>query len=317
MRIFGGDKLFGVFNSAAFSVLPDNEPLMEKGSGMLTRKVVSVQKQVEGHHFDMRKHILEYDDVINKHRQVIYTRRDKILDSENIHEDVLEMLNNQVSALVQSEVAKLKHESGETFDAVKLIKKVNTFLGVEAIDTKAEFDDIEAVHDAKTLSEYIYKIAVDELEKLKKEAISEEAFFELERRIVLSSIDDLWMRHIDSMSKLKDAVAFEGYAQKNPLVVYKEKAFFKFEELINEMSYRVVKGMFSVRKVQEVEETNYSKQDLQKNDIAVEDFTTITKEDDVPKQKQAPVNPLFNTGNGVRVKTPSDNGKSQKKKIRV
>lgn len=100
MRIFGGDKLFGVFNSPMFASLPDDEPLTE--SGMLTRKVTGVQKQVEGHHFDMRKHVLEYDDVMNKHREIIYTRRNKILESENIHEDLKEMIRNQTEKLVDS-----------------------------------------------------------------------------------------------------------------------------------------------------------------------------------------------------------------------
>jgi preprotein translocase subunit SecA len=100
MRIFGGDKLFGVFNSPVFASLPDNEPLTQ--SSMLTKRVTSVQKQVEGHNFDARKHVLEYDDVINKHRGIIYGKRNAILASENIHEDVKEMIENQVNIFVAS-----------------------------------------------------------------------------------------------------------------------------------------------------------------------------------------------------------------------
>lgn len=248
MRIFGWDKLFGIFNSPMFASLPDDEPLAQ--SWILTRKVTSVQKQVEWHNFDIRKHILEYDDVMNKHRSIIYSRRDKILDNQNMHEDIKEMVQNQISALVQSEFTKQSQK--DNFDVKEIIKKVNEFLWMEAIDDKIELDDVSNIKDWEELAKYIWNIAIDELEKMKDQAISQEAFFDLEKRVVLSSIDELWMRHIDSMSKLRDEVAFEWYAQRNPLVVYKEKAFQKFDNLINEIEYKVVKSMFSIRQNEQV-----------------------------------------------------------------
>ena len=248
MRIFGWDKLFGIFNSPMFASLPDDEPLAQ--SWMLTRKVTSVQKQVEWHNFDIRKHILEYDDVMNKHRSIIYSRRDKILDNQNMHEDIKEMVQNQISALVQSEFTKQSQK--DNFDVKEIIRKVNEFLWMEAIDDKIELDDVSNIKDWEELAKYIWNIAIDELEKMKDQAISQEAFFDLEKRVVLSSIDELWMRHIDSMSKLRDEVAFEWYAQRNPLVVYKEKAFQKFDNLINEIEYKVVKSMFSIRQNEQV-----------------------------------------------------------------
>ena len=248
MRIFGWDKLFGIFNSPMFASLSDDEPLAQ--SWMLTRKVTSVQKQVEWHNFDIRKHILEYDDVMNKHRSIIYSRRDKILDNQNMHEDIKEMVQNQISALVQSEFTKQSQK--DNFDVKEIIKKVNEFLWMEAIDDKIELDDVSNIKDWEELAKYIWNIAIDELEKMKDQAISQEAFFDLEKRVVLSSIDELWMRHIDSMSKLRDEVAFEWYAQRNPLVVYKEKAFQKFDNLINEIEYKVVKSMFSIRQNEQV-----------------------------------------------------------------
>lgn len=295
MRIFGWDKLFGVFNSPVFASLPDNEPLAQ--SGMLTRKVTSVQKQVEGHNFDIRKHILEYDDVINKHRWIIYKRRDKILNNENIHEDLKQMIKNQIKSLVSSEVTK---QNKENFDPVILTKSVNNFLEIKAIDTKVEFDDVSAIKDIDKLSDYISNIAIEELEKIKEKALSEEYFYDLERRIVLNAIDELWMRHIDSMSKLKDSVAFEWYAQRNPLVVYKEKSYNKFDELINEIEYRVVKSLFSLKETPQVEieleknnelwqeidvkslnlspeEIKEMMEDLQNNKVEIEDEPEVNK----------------------------------------
>ena len=298
MRIFGWDKLFSVFNSPVFATYPENEPLAQ--SWMLTRKVTGVQKQVEWHNFDVRKHILEYDDVINKHRNIIYTRRDKILNSEDIHEDIKSMVISQIKSLVQSEVIK-----EDTFNSKKIIKKVNEFLWIKAIDDRVELDDVDWITDINELAKYISDIWVDELEKLKEAAISEKAYTDLESRIVLSSIDELWMRHIDSMSKLRESVAFEWYAQRNPLIVYKEKAFNKFNDLINEVEFKVVKAMFSIKQVEQVEQVNLNNQDLDFN------WATLDKDMKVDSNNNQNSNPLFNAN--AKVSTP----KQSKTKIRV
>ncbi|MDR1988286.1 MAG: hypothetical protein LBQ24_06215 [Candidatus Peribacteria bacterium] len=152
----------------------------------------------------MRKHVLEYDDVINKHRSIIYGRRNKILDSEDLHEDIKSMITHQISSLVSAQLAKESEKANK-----EIILKVNEFLGIEAINDRIEIDDVEAIKDPEDLSKYITDIALDEFEKLRTEAVSSEEYANLERRIVLSSIDELWMRHIDAMTQLREAVAFE------------------------------------------------------------------------------------------------------------
>ncbi|MDD3145534.1 MAG: preprotein translocase subunit SecA [Candidatus Gracilibacteria bacterium] len=288
MRIFGGDKLFSVFNSPMFASLPDDEPLAQ--SGMLTKRVTGVQKQVEGHNFDVRKHILEYDDVINKHRNIIYSRRNKILDSENIHEDIRNMIENQISTLVTAEFS--KNENSSKSSNKKIIGKVNEFLGIDALVDKIEIDDISGISNPEELSKYISNIAFEEFESLKRDAVSEENYLNLERRIVLSSIDELWMRHIDAMSKLREEVAFEGYAQKNPLTVYKEKAYYKFRDLINEIEYKVVKAIFSIKKIEQVEQIDLSKENFELNEVSIDETTKIKEN----------INPLFNEKNSGNVK---------------
>lgn len=298
MRIFGGDKLFSVFNSPIFTSLPDEEPLSQ--SSMLTRRVTWVQKQVEWHNFDIRKHILEYDDVINKHRNIIYWRRNKILDSEDIHGDIRNMITSQINKLVIAEYAK---NNSEKIDNKIIIGKVNDFLGIEAINDKIEIDDVTGIKNPHDLAKYISEIALEEFEKLKEEASSKEQYSNLERRIVLSSIDELWMRHIDSMSKLRESVAFEWYAQKNPLIVYKERAFLKFEDLINEIEYKVVKSIFSIQKVVEIPQINISSENLQVNNS---------------NSWNNNINPLFNNPNFSNSQEKKDNGNwDAKVKIRV
>lgn len=274
MRIFGGDKLFGVFNSPMFASLPDEEPLAQ--SSMLTSRVTSVQKQVEWYHFDSRKHVLEYDDVMNKHREIIYGKRNKILNSENIDTDVKEMISSQIDKLVSALV--MKNVSKED-----IIKKVNEFVGIELINDVVEIDDVSWSLEENSLSAYIAKIATGEIEKIKANFKNEEDFYDLERRIVLQSIDELWMRHIDSMSKLRESVAFEWYAQKNPLIVYKEKAFYKFEELIWEIEYKTTKAIFSVK-------TNIEIKQMELNEKT---FVVTTDEESLNITQTSNANPLF------------------------
>ena len=298
MRIFGWDKLFGVFNWPMFASLPDNEPLAQ--SGMLTRKVTAVQKQVEGHNFDMRKHVLEYDDVMNKHREIIYRRRNEILENENLHKEVLKMIKNQIKKVVSNEIKNNKEGSNKD-----IIKNINKFLEIEAIDTQIEKDDVEAIANIELseidkierLTEYIYKIAVEELDKLIESAENKDDFYNLEKRILLRSIDELWMNHIDSMTKLREEVAFEWYAQRQPLVVYKEKAYVKFEELIDEIEYKVTKWMFSINATVE-EDNGINKVE----DIKMEEEDLIWMLDDLI-EKENNQNPLLNNwSNNEKVK---------------
>jgi len=308
MRIFGWDKLFSVFNSPMFASLPDEEPLAR--SGMLTKKVTWVQKQVEWHNFDVRKHILEYDDVINKHRGIIYSRRNKILNAEDIDSDIKEMVASQLKKVVLANA--IWKEEAEKINKKEIITKVNEFLWVQAIDDTIENDDIDWITDPVELAEYIANIGIDELEKVKKKAISLEAYNELERRIVLQSIDRLWMRHIDAMSRLREEVAFEWYAQRQPLVVYKEKAYEKFNILIDELEYKVVKSMFSINQISEVEQVQIDARNMDFNDVSIQKSTTINKQNPTNQAKSNPnANPLFNNPN----QAPKNSG--WKTRIRV
>lgn len=304
MRIFGWDKLFSVFNSPIFAALPDEDPLAQ--SSMLTRKVTSVQKQVEWHNFDIRKHVLEYDDVINKHREIIYRKRNKILESENIDLDVKSMIWNQIAKVVESALS----QDVENWDRVKLKADINEFLWVNLINDTIENDDINWIMSIEELKKYISDMAHDELDKIKKEKFNEEQFLDIERKIVLQSIDELWMNHIDSMSKLREEVAFEWYAQRNPLVVYKEKAFDKFEILINNLEFKVVKAIFSVTNNIEIEQIEIDESDFMLNSWEIEktlnNFWSNWWNNEVKKQSNA--NPLFVKNNNIPTK---------KSKIRV
>jgi len=306
MRIFGGDKLFWIFNSAMFASLPDDQPLAQ--SGMLTKKVTWVQKQVEGHHFDARKHVLEYDDVINKHREIIYKRRDAVLShveaSPEIEKTISEMVYNRVKNLVLAEEAK----QGEAVNKNKLVKRVHEYLGRPIIDDFLEKQDITAITWDLTLADYIAHRAVAELEMIRSEAPDNDAYYSLLKKIMLQSIDRLWMNHIDWMSKLREQVAFVWYAQKQPIMVYKEEAFKKFKGLVDEIELRIVKSVFAITPATEVQIARVDDSTLQVSSSEIENMGVW--QSDSPKNS-------WNTSQWNPIFAQNRNQTTPRKKIRV
>lgn len=255
MRIFWWDKLFGIFNSPMFSSIPDDEPLME--STMLTKRIDSVQKQVEWRNFDTRKHVLEYDDVLNSHRMVIYSRRNKILEQENVHEEILELLEAQIESFIDSIIIEEYLEKLEDEDKEKIISEINNFANFEIIN----LDTLEKNYSKHELNDLLKSILLEKIENLKT-SVNQIDFFNFEKNLYLQSIDELWMRHIDDMSHLREEVAFEWYAQKNPLVVYKERAYDKFMDLLNEIWFKVIKWILTANPAQKIEQIEINEQNL-------------------------------------------------------
>jgi preprotein translocase subunit SecA len=168
--------------------------------------------------------------------------------------------------------------------------------------------------DPDLLWDYLGKLAQWEIESIKERANKEE-FYNLERRIMLQSIDELWMRHIDAMSRLREDVAFEWYAQRNPLIVYKEKAYWKFRDLISELEYKVIKAIFSVKTISEVESVKINPDNFQENDTQLEQLLdSFTKEEKKAEVKKSKTNPLFAQPQNAPKPSPK---KVEKKRIRV
>jgi len=293
MRIFGWDKLFGMFNSPMFASLPDDEPLAQ--SNMLTSRITSVQKQVEWYHFDTRKHVLEYDDVINKHREIIYSRRNKALLEENIDDFIKEKVKNQLSTLISWFLAWNEEKTSNNF-----AKKINDFTSLELIN-----NDFDIHREENFILEEIKEIAIKKIDEIKANFKDEKDFYNIEKQIVLQSIDELWMRHIDSMSKLRESVAFEWYAQKQPLLVYKEKAFEKFRNLINEIDFKTSKWVFAIQQNIIINQIEINEKNIEVNDT-----------DEVLIKSLNELNPLFNIEPTVKVKQ-ANNSSNSKIKIRV
>lgn len=257
MRIFGGEKLFSMFNSPFFASLPEDEPLIQ--SRTLTKRITAIQKQVEGRHFDMRKHVLEYDDVMNQHRLIVYGRRQKMLEDFEKTDDTGSDIDLFIGKIFRDEAERIvmRHQDEEQrIDTDKL----NTSIGdivKETVNLKGmEFDELTA----EILEIWQKKLA--EIQKL----FSSRNFDQFQREIYLSAIDQLWMEHIEKMANLREDVAFEGYNQKQPLLVYQERAYEFFMQMMDEVNYRVVRGLLAATERTQVQQIDINLDDLQTPD---------------------------------------------------
>lgn len=230
MRIFGGDKLFSVFNSPIFASIPDDEPLAE--SGMLSKRITSVQKQVEGRNFDIRKHVLEYDDVINQHRLVMYSRRNTLIsgDLDLILTDMIDHVSGRITDGARDTLT----------GSLSLEKLQSAYQTISGRDNLPDISGEEMSGEHELIKTYILSHRKHLESQVGKEKVDEYL-----KSLMLQSIDLLWMQHIDSMTHLREEVAFEGYAQKNPLIVYRERAYERFIRMIDEIEERIVRNFIA------------------------------------------------------------------------
>jgi preprotein translocase subunit SecA len=252
MRLFGGDRLKAMMERLN---VPEDVPLQ---NGMVSRSIESAQKRVEGHHFDTRKHVLQYDDVMNKHRDIIYKRRQKILvkiaEAEEKSEDVTLSLSKGENSLHQDVLAAIEHEANAIAFSISL--------GVDPDewDVSKIVEALTALHPdlAKIFTEAALKKTGsqedmgtwigDTLTKLYEEkcAKSNNLFVPAERVVVLRAIDTHWMDHIDDMAHLREQVAFSGYAQRDPVIEYQDQAFRRFQTLLANIDSEIVRTLLQI-----------------------------------------------------------------------
>lgn len=228
MRIFGGERMMNLMERMG---LPEDMPIE---NGIISRSIESAQKKVEGHNFDIRKHLVEYDSVMNKHRDIIYKRRRVLLGNENLKNDILVLIEQAAEKLVLSHPGDTK----EIFESLSALHRdPKTPLAREALENLDQESMIQAIKNY-LLEEYIEK---------EKSLPSPEIMRKAERAISLRTMDMLWMRHIDELKDLRDAVSLSGYGQRNPLIEYQNKAFQAFEELIDKIDENTIRSLFHVK----------------------------------------------------------------------
>ncbi|MBI4127301.1 preprotein translocase subunit SecA [Candidatus Peregrinibacteria bacterium] len=228
MRIFGGSKMKSLMDKLG---LPEDMPIENR---MISGSIESAQKKVEGHNFDIRKHLVEYDDVMNTHRDIIYKRRRKIIDTENLKNDLLALMEEQIELMV------LRH--GE--DRKTILENVNTLHRDPANPLAAE--QIEGKTPDQMI-DIIKKYMESEYEEKEKSLPDPNLMRRAERAMMLRVIDRIWMEHIDELRYLREAVALSGYGQRDPLIEYKNQAYIMFEEMMARIDYETLTTLMHVK----------------------------------------------------------------------
>ena len=233
MRLFGGDRIKEMVDNLN---MPDDEPLEHK---LLTKSIENAQKRVEGNNFAIRKHVLQYDDVMNKQREIIYGERKKVLEGENLREHILGMLKNIIEKAVDMYTMQSKY--AEEWDIAGLENYLcNLFLPKGAL----KIEDIESL-DKDTLIDKLYNIG-EEIYKDKEQEIGEETFREIERIILLQVVDSKWMDHIDAMDQLRQGIGLRAYGQEDPVMAYQIEGFDMFEEMNHSIQEDTIRYLFHV-----------------------------------------------------------------------
>ncbi len=252
---FGGERLQGIYNT--FKVDEDT-PLQSK---MLSRSIENAQKTIEGKNFGIRKHIIQYDDVMNTQRQVMYEERMKVLRGENVHQDVLNLIPDFVTDIINSNVN--KGQEPTSWDKDKLNKALEdrvlppeTEFITDGVLTNWDYDYIVSQTIDKAIACYEEKI-----ERYKEDGID---YHEFERFIFLRVVDNKWIDHIDAMDKLKRGISLRGYANEDPVIAYKKEGLEMFEAMTASIQEEVV-ALLLKSEIKRAEPQKEEKRELYEN----------------------------------------------------
>lgn len=238
MRIFGADRIQGIMNRLG---MEEGVPIEHR---LVTRAIENAQKKVEAHNFDIRKHLLEYDDVMNKQREVIYHQRKEVLKGENLKEEVLEMAQGLAEEIAERYMDKNLHPSEWDLNGLRevLYHQFNFRL------------DLKAEEQEDLTPERLEEIV---LERVTQTYEGKEGHFgpsmlrQLEKIIMLQTIDSLWKDHLLNMDHLKEGIGLRGYGQKNPLQEYQKEGFEMFEEMVHRIQEDLVQKLFTIEMARE------------------------------------------------------------------
>jgi preprotein translocase SecA subunit len=233
MRIFGADRIQGIMSRLG---MEEGEPIEH---GLVTRAIENAQKKVEAHNFDIRKHLLEYDDVLNKQREVIYSQRRDVLTGETLKDEILDMAQGLAAEVVSRYAEADNHPADWDWNGLRegLFHQFNL-----------RFDAAPETRDGLTL-QALTELAVERINHAyedKEKRFTAPMLRQLEKIIMLQTIDGLWKDHLLNMDHLKEGIGLRGYGQKNPLQEYQKEGFDMFEEMAHRIQEDVVQKLFTV-----------------------------------------------------------------------
>jgi preprotein translocase subunit SecA len=238
MRRFGGDKLKNIMDSLG---LPEDQPIQ---NAIISKTIENAQSKIEGFNFDIRKHVLDYDDVMNKQREVVYKKRREMLETKDAKQEIMEYIKDQIEKIVSINCAEENCDSNEIFEAFKSIMSVdNSVLGkIEEIYNNKSTNEAERVG---ALTEYLLGIAKENYNK-KEQEIGADDMRSIEKAIILETYDTMWMNHLDEIDYLREGIGLRGYGQRDPLIEYKREAFSMFSHLMENIKASIVSTIFRI-----------------------------------------------------------------------
>ncbi|MBI5620786.1 preprotein translocase subunit SecA [Candidatus Gottesmanbacteria bacterium] len=234
MRLFGGDqvaRLMTVFK------LPEDVPLEH---AMVSRAIEQAQVKVEGFHFDSRKHLVEYDDVLNKQREIVYRRRGKILAGESQKETILEKIFHEIELVVGM------YATDGSMQRNKIVSDFISIIPFDEVSGQQLLKQLDGLHTTVEMNEFLVGLA-RQMYDTRENQMTGDVMRQIERWVSLQVIDSLWMDHLDAIDDLREGIGLRGYGQRDPLVEYKNEAFSMFERLMASIDSEIVHRIFKVQ----------------------------------------------------------------------
>ena len=243
MRIFGADNITGIMDKLG---MEEDEPIEHS---LITKSIERAQKKVEDHNYNIRKYVLEYDDVMNQQREVLYEQRRRILRNESLRETINEMIDKLVTDSVDAYADEKLYP--EEWDYEGLYKHLSQYFLTEEIMTPQDMEE----YTRQELLERLLEIAHEEYQD-RVNMLGEAMFSQLEKAIMLRVVDNKWREHLDNMDMLREGIGLRAYGQKNPLVEYKFEAFEMFQNMIAAIQDETIMALYKIRAqlIQELEE---------------------------------------------------------------
>lgn len=238
MKIFGGNAISKVYNTLG----ADEDMPIE--SRIISNAVESAQRKVEDRNFSIRKHVLQYDDVMNTQREIIYKQRREVLDGENLKENILKMMDSSIESLVAVYTSDVENVNKEAF-----MQDIKMSFGIDELDSLKQ----EKINPENIINEL--KEKVNNIYESKEKEFGEEDLRELERVVMLKVVDQKWMDHIDNMDELKNGIGLRAYGQKDPVVQYRIEGFDMFDEMVEDIKNEVSKILLHIQKKEGITRT--------------------------------------------------------------
>ncbi len=287
MRLFGGERVVKIMET--FNV--DEDTPIEQG--ILSNSIESAQKKVEGRNFQSRKHVLMYDDVMNKQRELIYKQRREVLEGESMKEQIRKMLEDTIVNIISKHTT--EEEIPDDWDLKGLLQELEGVF-IEKGEIEFSFEDLNDM-TKQSLTDMILEKAFAMYDK-KEEEFTSDIMRELERVVLLKTVDSYWMDHIDAMDELRRGIGLRAYGQRDPVVEYRFEGFDMFENMINEIKHDTV---FTIMRAQ------LNKDALQRKKVA-EETSSVHGDGTVKKQVIRRVNQV-----GRNSPCPCGSGKKYKR----